>query len=961
MQHNFRSGIALTALMVMCAHSALAQDTPAPDAQAPAAAEPAAPPPADATAPAADAPADGTKLPDVKIIQEKPPEQPAAEEAVAPPPKKKPAPVADSYQPAPKPKKKAAAPPPPAPVEQYSAPATVEAAEPELPQLANPVYGSPAATGATARAQQSAQTPVNPTQIVPDNLQGFSAAATNLTPQVLSERKPQNFNDALARVPGIIVINDDAAAHHGGIAVRGSPARRSRKVLVMEDGHPVNMALWLDPSVHYWGPIERFENVEVIRGTIITHGPNNNFGVINARNISPFGPNETVVSSSIGFTKSRTGTFQAQEGDGPGSGPEGEGPVTSGGNDTDISTKWHVHTRQTSDNFGIVLSYTGSNVQGQWDTERLRDNDFYGALGWKGSSSDVVVSLMHARQKDNYDEQNFLGNYELGDFDAANEDDAIAQAERVAAGFRGLAEQQFYQLKHCKTCFAPSATLNTYTGEIWRGQVVHNAYLDDDTTVTTRFYAGEHRRDRYQLNSYGSNPTGGPGFDPVFDPAVSGANEESDLYFGENTMFGRLRTFRHIGGEIRGEWANRELFGFKQDLQAGIRYEYQDMTNRNFIGRENQILGNGDDPGATIFDRSLNANAVSGFLQTNIHVAQDFNVLPGIRFEYFDVKRRNKVIAREESEAGGGDADDCLEAVGTEDCLDLDGILLNPSPAREGFDSFNALPGIAFAYTGLHKTTIYGGYHRGLTTGVLRNEDFPVEDEIGDNFNLGLRSSAFKGLDFEVTGFYQLIENYQYGASFSNVAGDRSFGKADEVEIGGVELFGRLNSQPFTGGAYNFYGEAGYTYSRGVFTDLTIDGTSFNGNRIPEVPLHVAAFTLGVQQTTGWRWDASATMSYRGAFFTDEGNTPFGFGGELECEEEGAGEFECELEEAGEDGEVPSIWLLSARFNLDIGDTGASLFVAGENLLDKVYISDREDGMKPGIGRTIWTGFKYKF
>jgi Fe(3+) dicitrate transport protein len=957
-----RSGIALTALMALCAHSVLAQDAPeqpAPDAGAPATATEPATPPADA--PAATPKSDAT-LPDVKIIQEKPPEAPAAEEAVAPPPKPKPAPTAQTYEaPAPKPKKKAATALPPPPVEEYVAPAAEPADMDTLPPLANPVYGSPASAGAAARAQQSAQTPVNPTQLLPDNLQGFSASATNLTPQLLAERKPQNFNDALARVPGVVVINDDASAHHGGIAVRGSPARRSRKVLVMEDGHPVNLALWLDPSVHYWGPIERFENVEVIRGTIITHGPNNNFGVINARNISPFGPNETVVSSAIGFTKSRTGTFQAQEGDGPGSGPEGEGPITSGGNDTDISAKWHVHTRQTSDNFGIVLSYTGSNVQGQWDTERLRDNDFYGALGWKGSNSDLVVSMMHARQKDNYDEQNFLGNYELGEFDAANEDDAVAQAERVAAGFRGLAEQQFDQLKHCKTCFAPGAVLNTYTGEIWRGQIVHNAYLDDDTTITSRVYAGEHRRDRYQLNTYEANPSGDAGFAPVFDPDNTGPNEESDVFFGENTMFGRLRTFRHAGGELRGEWANRELFGFKQDFQAGIRYEYQEMTNRNFIGRENEILENGDEAGATIFDRSLNANAVSAFLQTNIHVAQDFNVLPGIRFEYFDVKRTNNVIAREESEAGGGDDDDCEDAVGTPDCLELDGILLNPSPSRESFDSFNALPGIAFAYTGLHKTTIYGGYHRGLTTGVLRNEDFPVEDEIGDNFNLGLRSSAFKGLDFEVAGFYQLIENYQYGASFSNVAGDRSFGKADEVEISGVELFGRLNSQPFTGGSYNFYGEAGYTYSHGVFTDLNIDGTSFNGNRIPEVPTHVAALTLGVQQTTGWRWDASATWSYRGAFYTDESNTPYGFGGELECEDEGGGEFECELEEAGEDGEVPSIWLLSARFNLDIGDTGASVFVAGENLLDQHYISDREDGMKPGIGRTIWTGFKYKF
>jgi len=71
--------------------------------------------------------------------------------------------------------------------------------------------------------------------------------------------------------------------------------------------------------------------------------------------------------------------------------------------------------------------------------------------------------------------------------------------------------------------------------------------------------------------------------------------------------------------------------------------------------------------------------------------------------------------------------------------------------------------------------------------------------------------------------------------------------------------------------------------------------------------------------------------------------------------------YECEIEEAGEDGQVPSVWILSARFNLDLGNTGASVFVAGDNLLNEFYISDREDGMKPGMARTIWTGFKYKF
>ncbi len=199
------------------------------------------------------------------------------------------------------------------------------------------------------------------------------------------------------------------------------------------------------------------------------------------------------------------------------------------------------------------------------------------------------------------------------------------------------------------------------------------------------------------------------------------------------------------------------------------------------------------------------------------------------------------------------------------------------------------------------------------------------------------------------------------------MAGDREFGRADEAEVSGVELYGRLNSHPFTGGAYNLFAEANYTYARsilkkayGVGDDDDDDAADFSGNRVPETPWHVAALTLGIEQKTGWRWDASATWTYRGGFFTDAANTAYGYGGEVECEEE-AGVVECEVEEIGEGGAVPSIWLLSARFNLDIGNTGASVFVSGTNLLDKLYITDREDGMKAGLGRTVWTGFKYKF
>lgn len=964
---HFSSAVVFSGVAIVAGTSALAQTPPPADPPPAAAPAPAAPTPADAVAPTATeppvAPGSDASLPPVEVIQQQPEPAPQPKPQVV----KKPKPA---QQAAPKAKpKKIARPKPkpqpaPPPQQQFPVPQPPPP-EPEVVQqqpadvLTNPVYGAPGGIGAAERASQSAQTPVNPQALVPANLQGFSSAATNLTPEKLKAEQPRNLNEAVKKVPGIIVINDDAAGHHGGMGMRGSPARRSRKLLVMEDGHPVNLALWLDPSVHYFMPIERVEGIEVIRGSIITHGPNNNFGVINARNLSPFGPNETVVSTAIGFTKTRGGFFDVID--------EDTGDVEETrrkGIEIDISSRWHVHTRQTSGNVGLVLSYTGADVQGAWDTERLRFHDFYGALGWKGTDKDLVVSVMYARQRDKYDEQNFLTEFELeGDF--ANEDDAEAAAEALAEANRGGAERMFFKLGACKSCYAPAAGLNNYNGEIWRSQIVHNAYLDKDTTITSRLYAGSHRRDRYQLISFDSDPDGNAGAGPV--PLLDDDGEQEGWVFGEDTMFGRLRTFRHIGGEIRGEWANRNILGFNQALQAGIRYEYQDMTNRNFLGAEDEILKDGDETGATLFDRSLKSNAVSAFLQSNIKVAQDFNVVPGIRFEWARYNRRNKVIAREESEAGGND--DC-EDFGFEDdeCLDIDGIVFDPERRKEGYSTFNALPGISFAYTGLYKTTVFGGYHRGLSTGVLRNEDFPAPDEIGDNFNLGFRTQAFRGLDLQVVGFHHILEDYQYGASFSD-ASDRSFGRAEGAKSTGIELYGRLNSQPFTGSDLNFYGEGNYTYARSVFTDASAfddDGNvvgNFNGNWLPEVPRHIAALTIGVERKTGWRWDASMTWTYRGKFFTDEGNTPYGVY-ESECDGPdggGAGEYECEVEEAGEDGAVPGIWLLSARFNLDIGNTGASWFIAGDNLLDKQYITDREDGLKPGLGRTIWTGFKYKF
>ena len=37
------------------------------------------------------------------------------------------------------------------------------------------------------------------------------------------------------------------------------------------------------------------------------------------------------------------------------------------------------------------------------------------------------------------------------------------------------------------------------------------------------------------------------------------------------------------------------------------------------------------------------------------------------------------------------------------------------------------------------------------------------------------------------------------------------------------------------------------------------------------------------------------------------------------------------------------------------------VFVSGENLTDELYITDREDGIKPGLGRSIMGGARLKW
>ncbi len=917
---------AVAAATLVCVTTAVATAQQAESPPAPAT-TPEAAPAAGAEPPAAAPPAAATqqpaagaqqpKLPEVQIIQEKPKPAPEPVQEAAPKPKKKPAPVVEAEPepaPAPKPKKKkVAAKPKPQPAPQ---PTSQAAPEPEVAPVAidavaprAPYYGASGGEGAAERAASGPSTPSDPTKgMVPDDLTKFTSAASRVTASRLEDAQPRTTNEIFSSVPGVHIINDDGLARHGGIGMRGSPPRRGRKILTMEDGQPINMSLWIDPSVHYTPPVDRIESVDVLRGTVVTYGPNNNHGVVNFRNLSPFGPNESEVSFAIGSVKQR-----------------GVDDDAKSANRYGLNNMRHVHTRQTFDNVGAVFSYSGAEADGVWDAERLRYNDFYGALGWKGVDQDFQFSAVYFRQRDNYDEANLTGEE------------------------AGEAEDEFFnEFGHCKIgasleCFNPGSRFNTYNADVVKLQGVHNYYVDKDTTITSRLYGFHHRRDRYQ--NFG-------GFDPseFAGSTLETEIEDDEVFVPEGTMLGRLRTYKQFGAEMRVEWANRPFFaGMSQDIQAGVRYEYNDFTNRNFLGLQGQILKDGDKDGTTVFQTDTDANAFSAFLQTAIHVTNDFTVTPGLRLEHFRISRLVSASTVEEGEAE--EEEPCPDDP-TQDCEVLEGF--SSEQINEAFSKTHVLPGVSLAYSGFYHSTIYGGYHRGLTMAVLResNSRFPPPgDELGDNFQLGLRSTAIRGLTFDVAGFHHRIQDFQIKGSTTDASGNNVYGTVDEVHINGVELQGRIDTAAYTGSPFNLFFEGTYTLSDAIIKRGTIfvteegedeiEAVDVAGNKVPEIPHHFARLTMGVGHASGW--DASVSWTYRGAFFTDEANTAFG------------------AHEEGEDGEVPGVWLLSARASMKLGDTGASVFVHGDNLTDKLYISDREDGIKPGQGRTIWGGFKYKF
>ncbi len=98
----------------------------------------------------------------------------------------------------------------------------------------------------------------------------------------LEESRVFNVNEALRKVPGLHVREEEGVGLRPNIGMRGQNPTRSTKTLLLEDGLPLSFAPYGDNASYYHPPIDRYDAIEVSKGSqVIRFGPQTAGGVVN--------------------------------------------------------------------------------------------------------------------------------------------------------------------------------------------------------------------------------------------------------------------------------------------------------------------------------------------------------------------------------------------------------------------------------------------------------------------------------------------------------------------------------------------------------------------------------------------------------------------------------------------------------------------------------------------------------
>ena len=433
--------------------------------------------------------------------------------------------------------------------------------------------------------------------------------------------------------------------------------------------------------------------------------------------------------------------------------------------------------------------------------------------------------------------------------------------------------------------------------------LVHHWALAELVQLDTALYHSEFHRDWWRQSSNSAQRPSDSS-----DPACASM---TNLLTNCGTE-GRLRDYEVFGFEPRLAVGHR-LGEFK----LGLRYQEEEQDRLQI----NTDTATGRKPGTSINggvreNNERDVEVLSWFIENSFTFGA-VTVTPGVRHEDIDYSRSNNL----NNAAGSSNVTETLAGLGA---------------------TLQLVSG-AVLFAGIHE-----GFSPPRVEDVISNSNgtsIDLDSEQSLNSEIGIRYANDRNLSVEAALFRMDFANQIVPASIAGGTG-ATLTSAGETLHGGAELmasweldrdFSANVFNPFVNLSWTWVNDAEYT---GVRTSSVTPGVSVHGNRLPYTPEHTLALTAGVALHKGLR--AQVELVHVAEMYSDDLNSRA-------------------VAANGQRGLIPQYTVYNLSVNYRAPASAWTVFLAGKNLTDKLFVVDMSRGLIPGMQRTWQAGVEWQF
>lgn len=563
----------------------------------------------------------------------------------------------------------------------------------------------------------------------------------------------------------------------------------------------------------------------------------------------------------------------------------------------------------------------------------MGNNDFtslYGSIGAGDERGGLMIDALHKKGDGIRDHHDFeIQEYTAkGQLNLSDRHTLIAKAsyfrEDSHVTETGLSAAEYAQNKYQ----APTGHNDKFEQERKTLQLQHVFSINDAVKLTTQaYYVDTNRASFRQINNPGENN----GFSRLSNCPNNGLRNN----LGNADQCGgrwRPRDFQYWGIEPRLD-VKHSLFGMDSNAVIGFRYHEEDSDRKQYRVNDpaGQSLSFAKSAVLPHEDIRINVEARSYYAQNTFFVG-DWTFTPGVRVEDIRVKT---------------------------DVLRADGAVQNNPQATLNNHQTKVLPGFGVTWGGIDNTSVFAGVHKGFAPPRPDRDldaDGPnsaviskTKPEESTNWELGVRSTYFKGVRFEATLFHTVFDEIVVAGPTSG-----SFVNGGESQQTGLELAGRIDFGTLFATSHNIYIAGSYTnLFTAKFKKTNASADIFKGDRLPYAPKHLASLNLGYQHPVGF--DARIGVDY---VSEQQEDVSYREGRPEALDYDGTG---LSGRVIGVTGKIPSYALINATVNYRPVGSHITYFASAYNLGDREYLASRVDGMVAGRQRQVFAGIRYDF